>query len=79
MIKKTFRVPEMYCSNCVIALEGLEDSLPGIKRVAASYHKQQMEVVYDETRLSESAIIAAAEELGFHPILTSPELISKHA
>ncbi|MBI5304756.1 MAG: heavy-metal-associated domain-containing protein [Chloroflexi bacterium] len=68
MIRKVFRVPEMYCSNCVIALEGLEDSLAGIKRVSASYHKQQMEVLYDETRLNESAIIAAATDLGFHPV-----------
>ena len=68
MVRKVFRVPEMYCSNCVIALEGLEDSLSGIKRVTASYHKQQMEVLYDETTLNESAIISAAEELGFHPV-----------
>ncbi|CAG0947406.1 hypothetical protein ANRL1_04071 [Anaerolineae bacterium] len=72
MVKQVFRVPEMYCSNCVIALEGLEDSLPGIRRVSASYHKQQMEVVYDETQLGEEIIIAAAEQLGFHPIPASP-------
>ncbi len=65
MKKQLFRVPEMYCSTCVISLEGLEDSLPGIKRVSASYHKQQMEVIYDETELSEAAIIAAAAELGY--------------
>lgn len=65
MVKIVFRVPEMYCPNCVIALEGLEDSLAGIKRVAASYHKQQMEVIYDETSLSEETIIAAAKGLGF--------------
>jgi copper chaperone CopZ len=70
MIKQVFRVPEMYCTNCVIALEGLEDSLPGIKRVSASYHKQQMEVLYDETKLNESTIIAAAVTLGFHPVPT---------
>ncbi len=68
MKKQLFRVPEMYCSTCVISLEGLEDSLPGIKRVSASYHKQHMEVIYDETQLSEAAIIAAAAELGFHPV-----------
>ncbi len=68
MIKKVFRVPEMYCSTCVITLEGLEDSLAGVKRVSASYHKQQMEVVYDETKLSEQAIIAAAKELNFTAI-----------
>lgn len=70
MIKQVFRVPEMYCTICVIALEGLEDSLPGVKRVSASYHKQEMQVVYDETQLNESTIVAAAVNLGFHPVLT---------
>ena len=68
MIKQLFRVPEMYCSTCVIALEGLEDSLPGIKRVSASYHKQQMEVIYDESQVNEQTIVAAAAQLGFHPV-----------
>lgn len=68
MIKQIFHVPEMYCTLCVVALEGLEDSLPGIKRVSASYHKQQMVVLYDESKLNESSIIAAAANLGFHPV-----------
>ncbi len=65
MIKQVFQCPEMYCSTCVMKLEGLEDSLDGIRRVTASYHKQQMEVLYDESRVTEAEIIAAAKQLGF--------------
>ncbi len=72
MIKKRFSVPDMVCSVCVMALEGLEDSLTGVQRVSASYHKLQMEVVYDETKLSEAAIISAAKELGYTAIPTNP-------
>jgi copper chaperone CopZ len=72
MIKKKFRVPDMHCSACVMILEGLEDSLTGIQRVSASYHKQQMEVTYDETKLSEATIITAAEELGYTAIPANP-------
>ncbi len=68
MKKQVFQCPEMYCSNCVMSLEGLEDSLEGVKRITASYHKQQMEVLYDETRISEQEIIAAAQEVGFTAI-----------
>ena len=68
MSKKIFRVPDMHCSACVMILEGLEDSLTGIQRVSASYHKQQMEITYDETRLSEATILTAAEELGYTAI-----------
>ncbi len=63
--KQTFRVTDMHCSACVMRLEGLEDDLPGVKRIKASYQKQQMEVEYDEKRLSASQIVDAIRELGY--------------
>lgn len=65
MIKKVFRVPDMHCSACVMRLEGIEDELLGVKRVTASYRKQQMEVEYDETQVSEKQIMAAAQKHGY--------------
>lgn len=58
MIKKTFNIPDMTCSNCAMKLESLEDTLEGVKEINASYHKLQMEIVYDETRLTDEQIIA---------------------
>ena len=55
----------MHCTNCVMRIEGLEDTLPGVKSVAASYQKGQMTVEFDETRLSEAQILAAVEKLGY--------------
>ncbi|NTV64846.1 MAG: SPASM domain-containing protein [Oscillochloris sp.] len=49
----------------VMRLEGLEDDLPGVKSVVASYRKGQMTVEYDETRLSEAQILAAVARLGY--------------
>jgi copper chaperone len=71
MIKKTFSVPDMHCSNCSMKLEGLEDVLDGIKEIKASYHKQQMIVEFDETRVSEAQIIAAAKKKGYTAVLSS--------
>ncbi len=68
MIKKKFSVPDMMCSACVMTLEGLEDSLAGVQRVSASYHKLQMEIVYDENKVSQAAIISAIQELGYTAI-----------
>jgi copper chaperone CopZ len=65
MVKKTFRVEGMSCSNCPIQVEGIEDDLPGIKQVNASYQKGQMVVEYDETCLSEAEIIAAVKRRGY--------------
>lgn len=65
MHKTLFRVNGMECSSCAMRLEGLEDTLPGLQRVKASYHRQQMEVEYDETRVSVAEIVAAAKTLGY--------------
>ena len=62
MIKKTFKIPDMSCSNCAMKLESLEDTLDGVKEINASYHKLQMEIIYDETRLSDEQIIAAVRK-----------------
>lgn len=66
-MKKTFNVPDMYCSNCVMHLEGLEDEIPGVKSVSASYKRLIMEVDFDESKVTIEEIIAAAVEIGYHP------------
>ena len=67
MKKIVFRVPDMHCPNCAMHLEGLEDDVPGIKRVEASYKKLIMEVEFDENKLTLEQIIHAANEIGYHP------------
>jgi len=61
----TFRVLDMHCSACAITLEGLEDELAGVRRASASYHRQTLEVEYDEMELSGQKIVEAASELGY--------------
>jgi len=68
MIKKTFKVPDMSCTNCAMKLESLEDTLDGVKEVNASYHKLRMTVEYDETRLTDAQIIAAVKKKGYQAI-----------
>jgi copper chaperone CopZ len=65
MIKKTFRVEGMHCSNCPMEVEAIEDDLPGIKQVSASYQKGNMVVEFDETKVSEAQIIAAVAKRGY--------------
>ncbi len=68
MIKKTFRVPDMYCANCAMRIESIEDDLPGIKEVNASYHKLQMVVEFDETKVSDEQIVAAVKKKGYQAL-----------
>ncbi len=65
MVKKTFLVSDMYCSNCAMSIESLEDELSGVKSVSASYHKGQMIVEFDETKIGTEAIIAAVKKKGY--------------
>lgn len=65
MIKKTFKIPDMTCSNCAMKLESLEDSLDGVKEINASYHRLEMVIEYDETRLTDDQIVAAVKKKGY--------------
>ncbi len=64
---KTYRVADMHCPACVMLLEGLEDRLPGIHRICASYKKQTLVVDFDQHVISEEQILAAIRELGYTP------------
>lgn len=65
MIKKVFQIPDMTCSNCVMELESLEDTLDGVKLIDASYHRLEMVIDYDETKLTEEEIIMAVKKKGY--------------
>jgi copper chaperone CopZ len=65
MIKKTYHIEGMHCSNCAMNIEGIEDDLPGIMEISASYQKGQMVVEFDEAKVSEAQILAAVENRGY--------------
>ncbi len=64
-MKQVYYVSDMHCPACSMLLEGIEDDLPGIRCIAASYHRQRLEVDFDTTQVSEAQIMAAAEALGY--------------
>ncbi|MGH7196367.1 MAG: cation transporter [Candidatus Saccharimonadales bacterium] len=68
MITKTFKVPDMDCTACVMHLESIEDKLKGVEMIDANYRKQRMIVEYDETKVGEEAIIAAVKKEGYTAI-----------
>ena len=68
MIKKSFKIPDMTCSNCAMKLEALEDTLTGVKEINASYHKLQMVIEYDESKLTEEQIVEAVKKKGYQAI-----------
>ena len=68
MIKKTFKISDMTCSNCAMKLEGLEDDLDGVKEINASYHRLEMVIEFDESKLTDEQIIAAVKKKGYNAV-----------
>lgn len=69
MIKKTFKIPDMTCSNCAMKLESLEDSLDGVKEINASYHRLEMVIEFDESKLTDEQIISAVKKKGYTAVV----------
>jgi copper chaperone CopZ len=65
MLKKTFKIPDMSCTNCAMKIESLEDDLNGVKEINASYHKLEMVIEYDESKLTDEQIVAAVKKKGY--------------
>ena len=68
MTKTAFKITNMECPSCAMRLEGLEDTLPGARRVSVSYRKAHLEIEYDEHILSPQQIIAAIQSIGYTAI-----------
>jgi copper chaperone CopZ len=68
MIKKTFKIPDMTCVNCAMKIESLEDTLIGVKEINASYHRLEMVIEFDESKLTEEQIVAAVKKKGYQAL-----------
>lgn len=56
----------MECPNCAMRLESIEDDLEGVRRISASYRKLQMEVDFDENKVTIQQILEAVLKKGYH-------------
>ena len=65
MARIIFNIPNMHCPACNMHLEALEDELDGIEYIKGNYKKQTLDVVFDETLLSEAELRAAIIDLDY--------------
>ena len=65
MIKRQFRVQGMHCVGCAMTVDGALEDLAGVKSASTSYAKQVVDVVYDETKVNEKALIDAVNKAGY--------------
>jgi len=77
MAKLTLQITDMHCSNCAMRIESLEDELPGVQDMKASYPKSQVVVTYNENNLSSGEIVQALKILGYTAILPADNSSTK--
>jgi len=64
-MKVHYAIVGMSCPNCAILLESIEDDLPGIKEINASYRKQELHVEFDENLVTVAEIIEKINKKGY--------------
>jgi copper chaperone CopZ len=64
-MKAIFIIDDMHCSNCAITLESIEDELPGIKDIAASYQKQNLVLQFEPELIEVNDIIYQIHQKGY--------------
>lgn len=65
MANKTFKITDMHCVNCAMTIQSLEDDLPGVKKVDASYRNGTATIEFDETITTSDEIVDAIKKLGY--------------
>lgn len=66
--KITLKIQGMECPNCTMKLESMEDRLEGVLHAEASYHKGLLTIEFMDELISEEAIRAEIERLGYQAV-----------
>lgn len=65
MKTQTFTLSNLTCPSCEDHIEGLENTLVGVRSIKANYKQSTMDVVYDEAKLTADDIVKAVEDMGY--------------
>jgi copper chaperone CopZ len=65
MVKHTLQVSDMHCSNCAMKIESLEDEIPGVKSITASYARGRVVVEFDEAKVTLAEIVEGVKRKGY--------------
>jgi copper ion binding protein len=62
----TLHVTGMTCGGCEKAVARSVGQLDGVSEVAASHEEEQVQVTFDESKVTREAIEARINRLGYH-------------
>ena len=67
MTTKTFKVPNISCGHCVMAIQNEVGELEGVRRVVAAQDTKMVTVEWDEPPQNWDGIKALLEEINYPP------------
>lgn len=71
MIKKSiFKITGMHCTSCAMNIDGELEDTEGVKESKTSYAKQETEVAFDESRISEKKIQDIIKSVGYSAVVS---------
>lgn len=65
MVKQRFKIQGMHCVGCAMTIDGAVEDLPGVKSASTNYKRQVTVVEYDESQVTEAAILQAIHDAGY--------------
>lgn len=65
MMKKRFKITDMHCSSCSLAIDMDLEDLEGVINVKTSYAKTETEVEFDPAKLDEEQILKTIKKSGY--------------
>lgn len=68
MTNQTFSISNMTCNSCVMHIEELEDTLPGVHKIEVNFKKHKMIVEFDESQITSRVIADSVTNLGYHTV-----------
>lgn len=68
MVKKKFKITDMHCSSCALSIDFDLEDLNGVTSAQTNYAKAELEVEFDEGKLSEDLIVETIKKTGYRAL-----------
>jgi copper chaperone CopZ len=60
-----FKISGMHCSSCSLNIDDTLEDLPGVIEASTNYARSESTIQFDPTKVKQSALQKAIEELGY--------------
>lgn len=70
--KMRFQIRGMHCVGCAMTIDGVLEDLLGVKSATTNYARQFVDVVYDDSQVTEELMVGAVEDAGYTVIAPVP-------